>query len=128
MANAVKNIWIVTLIRWIARVIGTLYAAVMLLFVIASIFNPGTGGSPSFWAWFGILLMPIGVSIGMILAWKWELLGGLITLLCLLGCHLFMKIQGGRFDYLFFVDGIAIPAILFLLVWMFSRRQEEEKA
>jgi len=65
---------------------------------------------------------PIGVVIGLILAWKWEGLGGIITIVCVLVFYVWVQIVKGR-------SGGPVPALvgvpggLFLIYWLRSRNQ-----
>jgi hypothetical protein len=70
---------IATIIRWIARVWGSL-SLVFMLFVVGGIYGSITGtgkafGHPSM----SFLFFPVSVIIGLGVAWKWEGIGGLIT-------------------------------------------------
>lgn len=87
MAKTNRNLLI---IRWTARIIALFFILIMLLISIGEIMDSGEGGSPKGVEWLGILFMPVGVVVGLILAWKWEGLGGFIAFLSLIGFHLFL--------------------------------------
>ena len=123
MANMEKQNSGLSVLRWIARVWGGLYALFLLLFMLAYIINPsGNGSSPTLEVWIGLLFMPVSISVGMILAWKWERLGALITIAGLIGFHVTMKISHGKFDFIPLIDSIIIPAVLFLIYWYSVQR------
>ena len=69
----------------------------------------------------GILFMPFGVVVGLILAWKWEGLGGIITLISVIGFHLFIYLQYGNPVSRIFPFLPAIPALLFIIYWYFTK-------
>lgn len=69
----------------------------------------------------GLLLFPFGVCIGTILAWRWEGLGGGITLGSLLGFYAALRIMDGRFPRGPFFVLTAAPGILYLVCWLLSR-------
>jgi hypothetical protein len=67
----------VKIIRWIARSWGILLAA----FVLLRIFTPdpyATGPVPAE-DWFLLSLWGVAV-LGLLIAWRWELVGGIITI------------------------------------------------
>ena len=98
------------IIRWTARIITLFFILTMLLIFFGQIF---VGGGPPVAAWIGILFMPIGVLVGLILAWKWDGMGGIIALVSLIGFHLFLVIRDGAFSFVPFADLTIVPAILF---------------
>ncbi len=84
---------IATIIRLIARIWGSLILLFLLLFLGAHVFQAlcgpegagdggfnSTGEMLSFYFFF-----PVGTMIGLALAWKWEGLGGLITMGAIMG-------------------------------------------
>ena len=109
-----------SVIRWIARIIALFFILTMLLIFFGQILD---GGGPPLEAWIGILFMPIGVVVGLALAWKWEGLGGLVVLLSLIDFHLFLIVRDGMFRFISFADLTIIPAILFLAYWYLTKRR-----
>ena len=70
--------------------------------------------SGSFISWSEVIqfsFFPIGICVGMIIAWKCEVFGGIITIISIFAFHLI------RSDLLLdiWIDGLATPGILFLL-------------
>jgi hypothetical protein len=81
-------------IHWAARIMGTLYAALVLLFAAAYILSPtGDGGTPA--EMFPLALYPFGVCLALIAALRWPLAGGLVTLGCLIGFWVWLAIARG---------------------------------
>ena len=68
-------------LRWIARLLGLVSVGIMLTFMIGEGFNP-LHFTPREWAL--CLCFPIGLLAGLLLAWRWELAGGLVAVLSLL--------------------------------------------
>ncbi|HEX7331310.1 MAG TPA: hypothetical protein VF290_07415 [Pyrinomonadaceae bacterium] len=70
--------------------------------------------------WSGLIFFPIGVIIGMVVAWWKEGAGAAITLGSLLGFYLvygyFMRYHIAGWAFFVF----ASPSLLFLLHWLFS--------
>ena len=74
--------------------------------------------------WSGLIFFPIGVIIGMVVAWWKEGAGAAITLGSLLGFYLvygyFMRYHIAGWAFLVF----ASPSFLFLLHWLFSGTEQ----
>jgi len=73
------------------------------------------GAWPTAAEWLLIALFPVGVAGGTILAWHREVLGGAITLGCLVGFHLALAVMGDRpwpgpWFIVFALPGIALLA------------------
>ena len=120
--NHLKNkILLITILRWIARIWSIVSIAFVSFFVIAHIIgSEGFGTLNSLSEVVQFLCFPSGISIGMILAWKWEGLGGFITTGSIIAFHVI------RPDLIFDagIDGLAAPGILFLVCWLLSRGRQ----
>jgi hypothetical protein len=108
-------------VRWTARGLSVVMVGILLLFLF------GEGDLSEFSKltlreWIGLLFYPLGVVVGMILAWFRPGVGGTVTVGSLLGFYLVQlllwgDLPGGPFFVLF-----ASPGFLFLLLaWL--RRQ-----
>jgi hypothetical protein len=53
----------------------------------------------------------------MIISWKWEGIGGLITTMSIILFH----IIGRDYTLNIYIDGLSFPGILFLLCWVWKR-------
>lgn len=104
-------------LRWAARIWSVASIVLVLGFIIGEGFNPSGLNE-----WIGVLLFPIGISIGMILAWWWEGAGGCVTVGCLVAFYAVHLVTAGRFPkgwaYLVF----AAPGFLFVLYSRLSQR------
>ena len=78
---------IVTTIRWIARISGSLILAFILFFLLAHIFGEDESGNgfQNNKEVISFLFFPISTLIGLSLALKWEGLGGIITIVGMIG-------------------------------------------
>src|SRR5262245_11829807 len=109
------------LLLWIARLTGI--AAIVPLMLIA-FGERGSGPSgPREWAY--LSLFPFGFSIGYLLAWRWPLLGGCVSLAC-------MAISLALIDrvlpwgpYLIWAV-LSLPGVLFVIVGLKSLRDVSE--
>ena len=76
--------------------------------------------------WLGMAFFPIGVVIGLILAWKWAGLGAIITIVSVVAFYVWVQIvkerSGGPVPAL-----TTVPGILFLIYWLRSRNQMEAR-
>jgi hypothetical protein len=107
--------WVLSL-RWIAR-IWSLGSLVLLLgFVV------GEGLHPSGYEWLGLLFFPFAISLGMVLAWWKEGVGGSVTVGSLAAFYLLHFATAGTFPKGWAWLAFAAPGFLFLLVSLVSRR------
>jgi hypothetical protein len=77
-------------VRWGARVLSAAILLVWGWFLIAHLF--GDGGRPSrplVWTDFAILTTLVVSLLGLAVAWKWELVGGALTLAAIAACAVF---------------------------------------
>ena len=116
----------VTIIRWIARIWSILSLAFLLLFFGASIFSSIGTATFIFKDVLQFVFFPIGLAIGLILAWKWEGLGGIIAIASIIAFHLQMLVTHGKLDLGLFFELLAAPGILFILYWLLSRKRVVE--
>ena len=106
---------LVNFIKWIARS----WSILSLLFISVILFGHIFGNegfmfnSKLEFIWF--LLFPIGVYLGLIISWKLEGVGGLITIGSVLSFHL---LSDSKFNI--WIDGISFPGLLFLVYWIIS--------
>lgn len=100
-------------IRWTARILSAISLCLILAFIFGEGFNPG---KVVFKEWIGLLFFPFGMGVGLLIGWRYELLGGIISVGSLLGFYLIygLLISGSiaqGWAFLFF----AIPGFVFLL-------------
>ena len=116
----------VTIIRWIARIWSILSLAFLLLFFGASIIGSIGTDTFVFKDVLQFVFFPIGLAIGLIIAWKWEGLGGIIAIASIIAFHLQMLIKLGDLDFTLIIELLAAPGILFILYWILSRKRVAE--
>jgi len=102
-------------IELLARIGSIASITLLILLFMAEAFHPAEI-SPNEWA--GLLFFPIGVMIGMIVAWWKEGLGAAVTVLSLLAFYLvygyILSNHIGGWAFIVF----ASPGFLFLLHWL----------
>jgi hypothetical protein len=111
----------VKIIRWIARIWSIFATAFFLL-----IFFTGDSGSPGPIAAVDQFLLSLtGLALlGLFIAWRWELVGGIFTIGMLFIRELFWVILKGNWELGFLILWlfIAPPAILFLIAWWLEKK------
>ena len=119
MGSQSANPRLMTIIRWIARVWSILIFLVALLIVVVPDPNVVQPVPLTDWIELGFYWVVI---LGLLLAWRWEGLGGAIALAGIVGHAVAFRI----FRDTWFVQAIPVfilglPGILFLLCWALSR-------
>ena len=98
-----KNMTIIIL-RWIARIWSYIVVAFIMLFVLGYLFESGSGsgtGSLSLDEAIAFAFFPIGLTLGLIIAWWKEGFGGIIATGSIICFHLAMLYFGGNLDFRF---------------------------
>lgn len=113
--------WSLVGLEWVARGASVASITLLVMIFLGEAFNPSRVSSQE---WIGLIFFPIGVVVGMIIAWRREAVGGIVTVLSLLGFYLI-------YGYLFrnHIGGwafvaFAAPGFLFLVHWLLSRVTE----
>jgi hypothetical protein len=105
-----------------AKVWSILSIAFILLIFIGEGLSEN-GQMPTAAEWVGLTFFPIGVAIGLILAWWREEIGGAVTVLSFIAFYIWnFVLSGDLADGLFFLL-VAAPGFLFLASWYFSRNE-----
>jgi hypothetical protein len=104
---------------WSARLSSLLVFCTLLAFIFGEGFNPLRLESRQLVL---SLFFPLGVGLGLLIAWRWEALGSWVTLGCLVAfyglCHVLVgKIPSGWWFAVF-----ALPSLLFLASRRVRRR------
>lgn len=102
-------------LRWVARLWSILSVAFVLLFAIGEIAH-GSGPPPTRQEWVGLAFWPLGVCLGLVLAWYREALGGALALACLAAFYLWNLASSGRLPRGPFFFLVAAPGLIFLLL------------
>ncbi|NQV17180.1 MAG: hypothetical protein HQ534_01355 [Armatimonadetes bacterium] len=121
--NDVKRNKAAITIKWIARIWSILSLAFLLIFFGGHIFSSGGKEVFTFKDVFQFVFFPIGLTIGLIIAWKREGLGGIIAIASIIGFHLQMLVTHGKPDFGIFFELLTAPGILFILYWILSRKR-----
>ncbi len=116
-----KNMTVI-IIRWIARIWSYLVVTFIVLFVGAHLFGSGIGTMKTSDA-IAFAFFPIGLTLGLIVAWWKEGLGGVIATGSIIAFHLTMLFAHGEPDFVLLIELLAVPGPLFIICWLLSRKK-----
>jgi hypothetical protein len=108
------------LVRWTARVWSICSIVLLLGFVVGEGIHPTTSGEV-----LGLLFFPLGITVGMVLAWWREGLGGGIAVGSLLVFYAIHFATAGALPRGWAWLAFAAPGFLFLLCWYRSPKASE---
>jgi len=105
--------------RWVARV-GSIFS---LLTVFAFAVGEGiTGPQIPPEEWVGLAFFPVGVCVGLLLAWFREASGGALALACLIAFYAWNLLRSGHLPRGPFFFLLAAPALIFLMSAYLARK------
>ena len=112
------------LIRWIARI----WSILVFVFVLLQIFTPDPYATQPvpLEDWFLLSLWGIAV-LGLLVAWRWELAGGILTIAVMVLRELAWIVLKGAWLVNFLIVWLFLvpPAVLFLIAWRLERKERE---
>ncbi len=114
-----------TLLCWIARVWSVLSIGFLLLIFIGEIVSPHAP-LPTLTEAVLMLFFPIGVCVGMIIAWKKELPGALTTIGSVVVFYAGIWLLRGNLPRGPYFALVATPGLLFLIDWWLNHRKTIE--
>jgi hypothetical protein len=105
----------------IARISAGLIVAFSLFIVVGHSVNPQASQGATPMEAFELTFFPFGMCVGYLMAFRWPLFGGLLSLASL---AIFIGLMGN--PLLFFVIGfLAIPGVLFVIYGLYLRDQRK---
>ncbi len=111
---------VVLVTRWVARVCSILAILLVFVFAVGQLMQ-GSGPRPTLQEWVGLILWPIGVCVGLALAWRSEELGGTLALGCWIAFCVWNLLDSGHLPRGLFFFLVAAPGLLFLLTGLLSQ-------
>ena len=115
-------------IRWAARGWSIASVAFVLVIAIGEIVSPSAPPPATFRDLAGLFFFPCGVCVGLILAWRWEGLGGGIAVGSLAAFYALLGAMDGRFPRGPFFALVAAPGVLFLLSWAVTAASKKKSS
>lgn len=113
-------------LRWIARITGSLILAFVLFFIFAYLFGEDQSGNgfQNTSEIIAFIFFPVSMVLGLSLAFKWEGLGGFITIIGMIGLFII------RPDLLhnFYMAIPLIPGSLYFIYWLMTRKNLPQPA
>jgi hypothetical protein len=107
---------------WSARIPGGLFVAILAFVIVVNFVAPSDEPLPTGTEWFAIAMFPFGVFVAYALAFRWELAGGVLALVCLLGWWAYVGFTG----YILLVSAlVGIPGILYVVYDLLTRRSSQ---
>src|SRR5262245_12997766 len=112
-----------SVIRWTARI----WTAASLLFLSAFIFGDVEPWNwPTITQWIGLAFFPTGVVIGLLTAFRKEVLGGVIAVVSLIGIYAWCFAVSGHLTGGPWFALIAAPGLLFLIAGLLTNDRPVE--
>ena len=113
----------IKIIRWIARLLSIVVTTLCLLIF----FGSGSGGGPIAPVDMFLLNLTVVALLGLFIAWRWELAGGIFTITMMFVREVAWVILKGQWlvEFLFLWLLIAPPAILFLIARSLERKSKK---
>jgi hypothetical protein len=109
----------VRVVLWLAR-LGSIAAVVPLMLILFGEQGSGPAGARE---WLYLALFPVGFSVGYLIGWRWPLLGGCISLACMVTSLLVIGKLFPLRTYL--IWGIlSVPGVLFVIAGVIGRKSD----
>ena len=104
----------VAVLRWVARIWSIASVGLLCAFLFGEGLPPLT---------VKVLLFPFGVMLGLILAWWFERIGGLLAVMCVLLFYMLEYLGHDRFPKGYAFMLISAPSVIFLCCGLLRARQ-----
>jgi uncharacterized membrane protein len=111
-----------------ARIWSIASVAFVVLMVAGELLYPHASPPSAFRDLVGLFLFTFGTCVGMVLAWRWEGVGGGVTLGSILAFYALLRAIDGRFPRGPYFALVAAPGVLFLLAWALARARRGDAA
>ena len=105
-------------LRWLARIWSVATILLVAGFIVGEGINVPRPGEA-----LGFVLFPFGICLGMAFAWSNEVVGGAITVGCLIGFYIVHLVTAGTLPAGLGWLAFAAPGFLFLIAWGMSRHR-----
>lgn len=113
-----KNI--LKVILWIARILGTITIVFLLFMSFGELFSsekPATGLTSTLDI-ISLLFFPLSTIIGLVLAYKWEGIGGIITVGGMISLHIIRPDIASNL----LISAFAIPGLFYIIYSAWSKK------
>jgi uncharacterized membrane protein YhdT len=113
----------ITLMRWLARLVGALMVVLFVVFFVGESLGGDAPGHLTLGEWLEMAALLIMLA-GALLAWRWEAVGGALSLGGGLAFNVVESLGGGRVELVWFAVAFMVVGALFLLCGYHSARRE----
>jgi len=103
-------------IRWLARLASVISLGLLALFATSD------GNWPSAFEWVLLVFFPVGIALGMVVAWWREVLGGVITLISLITFYALIFVRDGHVPTTPWFALFALPGLVLMIVGLLDAR------
>lgn len=100
------------IIRWLARILGAIAVFILIFGMIGDV-NSFKSTSEIF----TFICFPVAVIAGLLIAFKWEGLGGFISIAGMIGLHVMRTDLVSSFE----INAFAIPGLLYIIYSVWSK-------
>ena len=125
-----KNTVFMNIIRWAARIFGTLLVIISLIFFVSSMIENYYKQGSVLDTYNIIVFAVLGIGFAaLILAWWKEGLGGIIAFISFIVFNLLAAVspvEGSRYMFLLLI--FLVPSILYLLYWLLKRNMLKKES
>jgi len=107
----------IVVIRWLARIVGALMVVLVVVFFVGESLGGGGSLSPARLTpveWFEVAALLV-MSVGTLLAWRWEALGGALSLGGGLAFNIVESLSKGWVEPVWFAVVFAVVGMMFLV-------------
>jgi hypothetical protein len=108
-----------TIILWLARLLGSVVIAFLLFITIGELLSTDSKTVMVKKSdVFALILFPISTIIGLLIAFKWKGIGGLITVSGMIGLHIIRPDLASSL----LISAFAIPGLLYIIYAVWSKK------
>lgn len=104
---------------WCARILGGLLVATLAFAIVVNFVGSTSEPAPTGKEWLGFAMFPLGIFVAYALAFRWELAGGALGILCSLGWWVAVEFDPDILPIAMFV---AVPGVLYVVYGLHSRK------
>lgn len=108
------------MVRWTARIWSIISIGLVLAFIVGEGFYPAKITPEE---WLGLVFFPVGITVGMIVGWRKEFFGGIITVGSLFAFYAVHLLTSGALPKGWAWLVFAVPGFLFLVCAFWERRK-----
>ena len=117
-----------TFVRWVARIWSIPAICFIAVILGGEILSPTAPPPVSVRDVIGLSLFPFGVFLGILLAWRWEMLGGIISVVSFFGFYAVLWLFDRRLPRGPFFALASVPGLLFFVSFLLGRRIDKSKS